>query len=539
MTWLTIGLIGGCGPVGETDFYLDKTVTFSFGWSSCDLGEGIASGGECATVDAPAWYDTFDEVPTIPFTVYRVRDQAGVDAPVAMWMIGGDLGASGESLTALAADLVTRWDGVDFYVPDLRGTGRSAAVTCGLQQSSSSPGGTAITPDEWAPCVTAVQTGYGAELPYFTTEFMAWDVEAAMRSSIAEGADPHVVLYAEGWGALVANRMLDLFPDRPDHPDFVVDRIALDGPISPDRDLADADTEADGVISGLLDACTRDSGCSERLETGARDDVLLALQQIDEGGCASLVADRFEGDALAAADALRGAIYALFSTPRTVPLVPAVAYRLMRCDAGDVAALDVLLDGVADHVVHRLTSARPDAPLEALHVGLGELSPVPPDLSSARTGLDGTIGAAGLSTLVASAYGVWPAAEGAALPVVSAWGGQVLVLAGDLDARQSLGTSAALADRYGGALQHWVPIANATQRTLDGSPVGGGVACGETILQSFATTGIVDAAATACTASVNHPGFEPSIDLGLAAFGAADPWDAPGGTTETTVPLFE
>jgi hypothetical protein len=38
---------------------------------------------------------------------------------------------------------------------------------------------------------------------------------------------------------------------------------------------------------------------------------------------------------------------------------------------------------------------------------------------------------------------------------------------------------------------------------------------------------------------VNHPGFEPSIDLGLAAFGAADPWDAPGGTTETTVPLFE
>ncbi len=533
-------MLWGCGDGPPDDTHLDQTITFDFAWSSgCALTEDSTTTGECATVDAPAYYDTYDETPFLQFTVYRLRQSLNEDAPAAMWLLGGDLGSSGESLTKLAIDLAPSWPGVDFYIPDLRGSGKSSALTCGLLQASNSEGGAEITASEWEACQVAVTTGFSAELPYFTTLNMAYDVEAAIRSAAPASGDQDVTVYATGYGAIVANQILATFPDKADHPKFVVDRIVFDGPLTPDRDLAEVDTDADGVVSGFFRACELDNGCSGRLGSNARDNLAAALTGLADGACPDLVGGRYDGDGVAAADDLRAAMYALFAHHDTVSLVPAVAYRLERCDAGDVAALGFLLDAVENENLARLTSARPDSPVLALHVGLGELWNAATTVTAARATLDATVAAPGLGPTFAGQAGLWPAPEGAANPELAAWTGPVLILAGDLDARQTLARSQELVDVYSGADQQYVPMANATQRTLDGSPVaGGGVPCGEALVAAFVAGGM-GAVDVGCTAQVTSPGFEPSIDLGLAAFGAADPWDAPGATAEPTVPLFK
>src|SRR5688572_26126213 len=100
----------------------DPTSAIKF--ESCSLKTGGNDGrAECANVEVPLdWKSPSGK--KVTFFVKRLLGK-GAEPRKQLWLLQGGPGAAGDGLEPLAEEVAARDDGVDIYIPDHRGTGRS------------------------------------------------------------------------------------------------------------------------------------------------------------------------------------------------------------------------------------------------------------------------------------------------------------------------------------------------------------------------------------------------------------------------------
>lgn len=294
-------------------------------WGACSgTYQGIQP--QCATVQLPfAWKVEGGE--TLGIHVARV--QAKQPRRGSLWLLQGGPGGDGSSLAQLAAQFAERVPDLDIYLPDHRGTGLSGRLGCEAQEAQSSMGGAGITTFEWNACLKSVKEQWGDNLNLFTTTGAAHDIHNLIEAT--REPNDQVYIYGVSYGTYWAHRFLQIFPD-------AVDGVVLDSVCPPGECVGDQyDTAFNNVGKVFMDLCGKDVVCGSKL---GKDPW------------------KFLGDLFAKADTgkhctefftklppiqLKMLFSQLLKQFQLRSVIPAIAYRLNRCDQGDLKVLNQFL----------------------------------------------------------------------------------------------------------------------------------------------------------------------------------------------------
>ncbi|NUP13931.1 MAG: alpha/beta fold hydrolase [Polyangiaceae bacterium] len=283
------GPSGGGGSGGEGEAAGGSTANISGGmggtggqtdlpnWEPCALDTGATDDdAECATIQVPVRYDV--SAGMIPLFIKRVRPLR--PARAHLWLLQGGPGAAGNGWEPFVRQMQPLLPDVEFYLPDHRGTGRSAKLECPNAEATGSPGGSAITDEEWPACAQHLSSQWGDNLAGFSSENAARDIELAIGMTRAE--DTRVVLYGASYGTTWGHRFLQLFPSG------AVDAVVLDSTNWPDRTYEDYDQLWEGAAHRLFDACTMDAQCGGALGPDPWQALRDLYSSLDAGHCSAL-----------------------------------------------------------------------------------------------------------------------------------------------------------------------------------------------------------------------------------------------------------
>ena len=260
-------------------------------WSACALTtESADASAECSSVDVPLdWSVPAGEKISIFVKRLRATGVRGALRPHAavssvasgvVWLLGESPGSSGAELETLAHDLFDKNPGIDVYLPDPRGTGRSTKLACPQEESPRSPGGIAITTSEWVGCLGALREQWGARLSAFSTTQSAYDLSAISAATVTRGQS--IFFYGRGYGSYLATRVVTVSATKPSG--VIMDSACLPGACyfsQEDAWFADAGKR-------LMRACASDPFCSSKLGSDPWARVGEALDVLDAGGCNAL-----------------------------------------------------------------------------------------------------------------------------------------------------------------------------------------------------------------------------------------------------------
>jgi pimeloyl-ACP methyl ester carboxylesterase len=271
-----------------------------------------------------------------------------------------------------------------------------------------------------------------------------------------------VFLWAGSYGTWLAFRYLHLFPTQPAG-------VVLEGVSPPGRGFLGYDTELDEVGRALLALCAADASCASHLGTDPAARAEATLAAVDAGHCAVLGTN---------ADFWRTFLGTMLMYAQVRDLVPAVLYRLERCETDDSRAIA--------HLYHRLFDPAPavaetepsvSMPL-FFHVALSEMWAAPRSVEEAEDAWRATIFSTALEVRLARRAPSWPvyAPDGfeATLP---RYEGPLLLLQGGLDpatpARHVLG----LGQTYAAAGQTTALFPRASHNLVGSTPTADGRDC--------------------------------------------------------------
>lgn len=231
---------------------------------------------------------------------------------------------------------------VNVYTMDHRGTGRSTLLDCVAAQStvSGSPWGGEISPEEVPDCALALEDEYG-DLASFSITTAATDLATFISTYTA---NQQTIVYGVSYGTALVERIIHLAPD--EVVGYVLDGIAT----SSGSSLANVeyfskwDSDFGEVADGFLAKCAADDLCSSKFTDQSLPDTLKSLlEDFDnnpDSTCAALVRDLKSGVAGYAVEpasySVRTMLGSLFTNDETRPMIPALAYRLARCNSDDV-----------------------------------------------------------------------------------------------------------------------------------------------------------------------------------------------------------
>ncbi|WP_405895002.1 alpha/beta hydrolase [Streptomyces sp. NBC_00104] len=228
-------------------------------WSDCQ------GGFECANADVPLDYRE-PQGTKITLAVVRKKAADQTKRKGTLFMQPGGPGNSGvdfvrNNYAGLPAALR---DSFDVFGYDVRGVGRSSALTCfddarytkAVTDAKGVPG-----PDAYGPALSeaaefdqACQTNSGALLPYVGTEYVARDIDL-LRQALGE---EQLTYYGRSFGSYIGTVYAAMFPKR-------VRALTLDGAYDPDhyanRPYAYDRSQylaLDGAMSRFLDWCAAD-----------------------------------------------------------------------------------------------------------------------------------------------------------------------------------------------------------------------------------------------------------------------------------------
>jgi pimeloyl-ACP methyl ester carboxylesterase len=475
-------------------------------WSACALTtESADASAECASVDVPLdWSVPAGEKISIFVKRVRATGMHGALRPNAaasyvasgvIWLLGESPGSSGVELESMAHDLLDKNTGIDVYLPDPRGTGRSTKLACPQEESPRSPGGIAITTSEWVGCLGALREQWGARLSAFRTTESAYDLSAISAATATSGQS--IFFYGRGYGSYLAARVVAVSATKPS-------AVIMDSPCLPGACyFSQEDAWYADAGKRLMRACADEPFCRSKLGSDPWARVGEALDVLDAGGCKALAnhgIDRLK---------LRVLLASYLRNTEKRALVPAIAYRILRCDDGDARAL-------AKFATDRNGPERIPAAIRyrsqalATHVIFSELS------ETAHLGLlDPSAYFDPSDRLVAGDLeDTWPRYVD---PLAQSWPAgetRTLLMSGSLDPASSL--------REDLVQRHW-PSARVV--SFAGSTGGAASdACGLTVLGDFlAHKGA--AADTSCVAGVPEVSFTGSPGLARTVFGTQDLWE--------------
>lgn len=290
-------------------------------WETCSLYEGYGDNrAECARVEMPFdWFDPGERKFTVAVKRLLSSHQP---AEAQLWLLHGGPGASGTiGFPSFMEQMQAFYPELDVYTLDPRGTGYSEYLGCPEWEDPDSFMGEYIGDPEMNLCIAYLQDHYGDDLATFNATNSAIDLAALIDHTKETGK--HVVIWGGSGGTFWGQRYLQFFPDQ-------ADGMVFEGNVPPVFSMVFQDEYADKATKGILQLCADDAFCAAKLpdpEATLRD---VFRRQDEENLCSET---GFTSEITK---------YLIDQMVYYWPLhdmVPALVYRLNRCDDGDKEAL--------------------------------------------------------------------------------------------------------------------------------------------------------------------------------------------------------
>ena len=449
-------------------------------WEPCSFYTGgTDEDAECHTFAVPLDWDEPDGEQIDLF----LKRLGGGGGSIQLYMLMGGPGGSGVGYEDDAEELLEQMPGLEVYLIDHRGTGRSSPLL-DLDEALG----------EW---------GEGFE--QFNTSNAARDLGWLIDRAREPGKD--VQVFGASYGSYWAQRYLQLFPEQ-------ADGVTLLGIAAPGFNFNTWERDFNAAGNEFLALCDDDPVCSSRLGPDAPTRAFEILYAVSQGHCA---------EAGLGVDVLR----TYFSTRvawhwETRAFIPAILHRLDRCSAADVLALQNAAPQISDPFTFEVEPPAWSAVL-GTHVRLSELTdePIPSD-EQLQTWNSTSLFTLGSTVGMGAQYAAWPRYEPDELD-----GGYaetnvpMLMLHGEFDPNAPLSQALPLRDHYAGPHQHFFVIESGLHSWP--SPLPGGEDCMRRLFLDFMADPTADL--EDCTEDVLPFDFDQDA-LAPAFFGTDTLWDS-------------
>lgn len=471
---------------------------------------GSDTGAECADVEVPLDWSK-PEGKTVTVFVKRMRGSAA-GPHQQMWLLQGGPGGAGDGLEPMAAEVLSRNGAFDVYIPDHRGTGRSAFLECPISTS------TRFDP---AACGAELVKAWGKDgLATFNTTTAARDVGHLVERTREPGQKVHV--YGVSYGTYWAQRYLQLFPDQATA--VTLDSVCQAGLCS----FLKIDYWRDVVGKKFLAECAADAVCGAKLGPDPVAKVREAMAVADAGTC-----DGTEGMNGEYLQAYFGYFLASFQIRS---IIPPLTYRILRCSPEDVTALKAtwstlsqLFGGGFLAPNGAFAPARDlSSPVLGYHIAFSEMEESPPVSRDALRALMKDAVFATYRGETRDAYDAWPRYErDEHVGKYATSSTPMLLMNGSLDPQTPQEFADAVAPHYTKPGQSYVVFPRAAHGVTSQSPTrferGDGEPCGRTVWEQFveSPTAALD---TSCTSRILAHDFTESSWMARYFFKTASLW---------------
>ena len=495
-------------PAAPLPFYADTRTppVNDLAWTKCDwtTSTGVAKNvAECATMQVPVRRGMAN-TRTIDIALKRYRPQASVRGQ--LWLINGGPGAAASDFETALDIFSVVGKGLEIYLLDHRGTGRSNLLSCPAAEATTSDAGGTIIGAEWVDCSATQVAKWGDDLGGFNVTEAATDLGEAIARTRHGTED--VYLYSVSYGTYLTQRYLQIYPDQPSG-------VVLDSICSPDscKLLLAYDKAYDQTAQDILAFCGKDAVCSEQLGT----DPYASLQTLE----ASLDAAHCSGLGWSRAD-LRHVLGFMVMYVGLRDYTPAVIKRLLRCSDNDVKSLKLFQQVISSIP---LDGAGFSQVLSA-NIALSEMSEKPlPTQAAIAANVSNLAASLDAGPRLSGAIGSWPTYP------LDAYVGQfaettvpMLMLNGTLDPQTPIAIARPTGDHFTGTYQQFVEIPYAAHTTLTQSPIdANNNTCGAELIRQFLAepTATLN---TSCLDFVLPLDFSGSLKLTQALFGTDLPF---------------
>ncbi len=493
------GGTGGTAGEGGTGGTGGESPTFPLAnvvWGTCPT-----PGGECTWIDVPLDWSNL-EGETIPVFVRRYKTPAA-ERKGQLWLLEGGPGSAGWGYNEQVEVFQHLAPGFDLYLPDYRGVGYSSWLGCDYQEGGKFTRG----------CMDNLLKAWGDDLVHFDTSETVRDIAFAIDSTREEGDG--VFLYGVSYGTFVLNRFLTLFPDK-------ADAAVLDSVCPAEGCDVRMDRNFDQVAKFVFDSCGSDGFCSEKLGADPWATFAQVKADLAQGHCSAYLG--YPNNAIV----LDQITLLSVTDPHTVPLAMSALYRMRRCSAEDVAALDALLDWFSSPGGFDITADSSSEYL-SLHVVFSEFWPDDLDRPKAEAELDELHLEMGTVRGWLEQKDVWnwpdsgvPAEHYRWAPTVSET--PMLYLNGTLDGQTHVNGVRPVAETFRNDSQHYVEVPLAGHSVIYTSSWSQGLTCGMRIVEDFfaAPAGALDAG---CADRVPALSFQGSPAMADRLYGTTDLWE--------------
>lgn len=469
-------------------------------------------GDGCATLDVPLdWTNRNGK--TISILVVRslaTKPTATGKRPPQLWMLQGGPGGSGADMAALFEDLHADRPDLDLYTLDHRGVGASARLGCLQEEALSSDEGLAVTSSEWSDCLTDVKKKWGEGLKAFTTTNAARDL--AMAVARTRQPDQEFFVYGVSYGTYLAERFLQASATPPTG--VILDSVV--SPVAPS--IVDFDDHFDPVAQAIAVDCASNPSCREHLGPNP----WLQMREV----LASYATSKCRRELGMTPRELGGLLGNMLMFGQLNAYVPAVVFRVGRCDTLDVVAVKQLAN-----VFGQLGPGSDPRFSQVLYqnVVFGELFPeTPPTRAQLQADVNALTIASGAMVEALDLYPEWPRYRRDSYvgrwPVTDV---PLLIMNGTLDVQTPVVNARVMKTQYAGPHQTYVEVQRGNHGLILQSPVDGGRSnCGLTLMLQFLEDpkGNLD---TSCATQVDPLDFEGDPQLNGALFGSYTMWGLP------------
>ena len=459
----------------------------------------------------------------------------------------------------------------DVYGMDHRGTGNSHRLGCPSNQAEStgSEGGVAITDNEMHQCSQSLSQVLSNRLDLFSSSYASLDLASVLEALKDEYESTHVT--GVGYGTYWLSRFLQIIPE---HDDLIQSAI-MDSVISttsgddkdPDANgqrtvLTNWDKDVNSVGLNLLqNYCNNQTVCYEKLKRAPVKFLTSTFESVFQNQTCSRLTQtsskkKKDEEKAVTENELRRFLGSLVLRPSTRDMIPAMLYRLHRCDPDvDVPTLQhafqffrskesqstvnnapISVDGSYSKVWESLVTFSELFPRD---LSLASPSVVEAVYNTTFMGTGESVSKA--KTLLVSQFPIYEPDvffNKAPQPKIP-----VLMLNGDLDAKTPIQYARHQATAMGAPTNvRLVELPSAAHNTLLYSHQrNSSVTCGMEIMLSFLNNGAELATVdTSCLARIITPNFTGSAEMDKLFFGVADiyedAYEAP--EIEKTVNLY-
>jgi pimeloyl-ACP methyl ester carboxylesterase len=270
----------------------------------------------------------------------------------ALYMLMGGPGGSSEHLEVVANALHKLiGDQFDLYLPEHRGVGRSTRLTCVAPQAETigSEGGITITDSEMVPCAAEFKYEYDTNTAKFSSPDAARDVVGLITTIKSQSAGAAQYIYGVSYGTMWATRIMQLKPGD------LISGVILDSVMSTAAPadsprlrttLDQWDSRMNDVGLAFMNQCGNDTFCQSKLKT---QDAFAYTANVFQNVFVNQTCKAIAPGYNVTADSLRNVLGTFLMSRTLRELVPAILYRLNRCDADmDVPTLQYLIDNLKE-----------------------------------------------------------------------------------------------------------------------------------------------------------------------------------------------